>query len=176
MGGVHVNAEDMALNLDLQLVEETSLQILFRLIVGNDAADKVLIPYPQIIGLEFTDAKGIHAEWYTRLLVSARWSGVGLEPLERKPILFRVGPTAVPCPKDNDHSDYYRWSVDLGPGRYAVKYVLAVNDDYFDGDSHYRLEDVRKAATNMSANVWTGKAESNVVNFEFKLPGPNTAH
>ena len=165
----------MALQLELELVEKTSSQILFKLVVGNDESHKVLIPRPEIIGLEFTDAKGVHAEWYTRLLVSARWSGVALEPLERKPILFLVRPTVVPCPNDNDYSDYYRWSVELRPGPYAVKYVLTVNKDYFDGDSHYRLEDVQKAAVNMSAKVWTGKAESNVVNFEFKPPDPANA-
>ena len=46
------------------------------------------------------------------------------------------------------------WAVGIATGRYDVRYSMLVGDDYFDGDSHYRLPDIeREAQTARGSNV-----------------------
>ncbi len=54
-----------------------------------------------------------------------------------------------------------RWCVKLPPGSYTVSFVFRVDKDYFDPDSHWRLDDLKRYATSLDAIAWQGEAVSN---------------
>jgi hypothetical protein len=156
----------MSIELRLGCIGQNPSSIQFRLVVTNREPHRILLPYPEITGLEFADASGVTAQWYTCLLASSTWSGLVLDPEESKTATFSVRPDSVPLPQGGDHSDYYRWSVGLHPGRYTVRYSLLINPEYFDGDSHYRFPDVQKEAAKLGAVAWSGRAQSNAITIE----------
>jgi hypothetical protein len=160
----------MSIELRLECIGQSSSNIQFRLAITSHEPHRILIPYPEITGLQFTDARGIGAQWYTCLLVSASWSGLVLDPGESKVATFSVRPASVPRPRRDDDLDYYRWSVDITAGRYDVRYSMRVDADYFDGDSHYRFPQIEREAQELSARAWTGRAESNAVTIEHTEP------
>jgi hypothetical protein len=128
------------------------------------------MPRPEITGLEFTEVSGVKAQWYTCLLQHSNWAGLVLNPGESNSITFSVRPNSVARPPQNDNSDYHRWSLGVVTGRYAVRYLMSVGPDYFDGDSHYRLSDVQREARQLTAHAWTGNTESNVISIDYREP------
>jgi len=53
--------------------------------------------------------------------------------------------------------------VEFLPGTYAVYFTLEVNRNYHDPHSHREFSDLREAAREQRATVWTGKAVSSTV-------------
>jgi hypothetical protein len=62
---------------------------------------------------------------------------------------------------EDDHSDYYRWCVELPPGEYSVWLRFEVGEDYFCPDSHYHHQDLVREAGAVQAIVWMGQVLSN---------------
>src|SRR5260221_6165285 len=119
----------MTLELRLACIQEAASRIVLRLLVTNHERYRVLIPQPGIIGLQFTDASGAIAEWYTSSLVHANWAGLLLNPVESHVSTFSVRPSSVERPRHNDNSDYYRWCVGIAEGRYNARYAMFVGPD-----------------------------------------------
>jgi hypothetical protein len=156
------------IELHLKCNEQKSDFISFQLRTTNCGGERLLLPQPQIIGLTFIDSNtGKQAEWFTSLLVSSKWAGVALAPKERLDVSFRVRPHSIPRPEEwgttRITSDYFRWSLDLHSGIYAVHYMFTVDRDYFDGDSHWRFPKLEREAAEHSAIPWLGTAKSNVL-------------
>lgn len=160
----------MSLELRLEYIGQTASDIQLRLLVTNQDPDRILIPHPEITGLEFADPTGSTAQWYTSLLVSSNWAGLVLNPGESRATTFSVRPTSLARPQRDNNSHYHRWSLGITAGRYEVRYSILVDANYFDGDSHYRFSDVESEARKLSARAWTGKGVSNVVPFEYTPP------
>jgi hypothetical protein len=151
-------------SLELELLEQAADSLRFRLAVRNCSSVKLLFPYPEIRGLRFGNkASRQESEWYTQLLVSASWAGFTLQPGGIKAIEYRVRPCAVESPAEDDHTDYFRWCVELPAGEYLAWFRFQVDEDYFCGDSHYHYEDLLREAESERAIVWTGEARSNRV-------------
>ena len=160
--GVAMN-HDLALRLEL-LAEAADL-LLFRLAVCNRSAVKLLLPYPEIHGLRFTNKATLReSDWGTCEFVSASWAGFTLSPGEEKAIEYRVRPSSVNLPAEDDDTDYYPWCVDLPDGEYAVWFQIEVGEDYFCPDSHYEYPDLQREAEGEQAVVWTGHVRSNRLN------------
>jgi len=154
------------IELHLKCNEQKPDCISFQLRATNCGEERLLLPQPDITGLTFTDSNtGKRAEWYTSLLVSSRWAGITLAPTEHRDIAFRVRPCTVPRPKEEHMraGEYFRWCVGLRSGIYAVHYLFSVDQDYFDGDSHWRFPQLQREAANQSAIPWLGTAQSNVL-------------
>lgn len=153
------------LSLVLDLLAEEAKSLLFRVLLRNRSAVRLLLPYPEIHNLHFGD-KNTHreCEWYFSVFVDSTWAGFVLAPGEEKAIEYRVRPSSVPRPAENDCSDYYRWCVDLLGGEYLVWFQLEAGEDYFCPDSHYRYADLQREAAAERAVVWTGRARSNTLN------------
>jgi hypothetical protein len=159
------------LSLTLELLEQAPDCFRVRLVFRNRSEAKVLVPYPEIHGLRFANKATMQeSEWYTRLLVSAAWGGFTLEPAEEKVIEYRVRPCDTEGPPEDDHSDYYRWCVDLPYGDYLVWFRFEVGEDYFCPDSHYRYVDLLREAESAQAVVWTGRLISNRLTLSRSLP------
>jgi hypothetical protein len=157
------------IELQLSCNEQKADCISFQLRVTNCSETRLLLPFPEIIGLTFADSKtGKRAEWYTSTLESSSWAGMTLPPTEHRDIVFRVRPCSVPRPQREDtrSGDYRRWCVELHPGVYAVDYLFRVGQDYFDGDSHWNFSDIQLEATKQSATAWLGVAQSNILNIQ----------
>jgi len=169
----------MSIALALECVGQTASQILLKLAITSHEPHRILIPFPQITGLQFTDAKRVDAEWRTHLMIHASWSGLVLNPGESKTVRLSVRPASTPHPTRNDQadSDYRRWAISITAGRYDVRFSMSVDGNYFDGDSHYRLPDVEKEARELEARAWVGEAKSNVITIEHTEPPapPNAA-
>ena len=149
--------------LSLELVEQGSWGYCFRLLARNRSSAKLLLPFPEVIGLQFaTQGSAEEAEWYTSSLVSAGGRSFTLDPAETRFFEWKVRPCSIEQPKLNeDYSDYYRWCVDLRTNEYDVWYQWRVNKKFFDPDSHMRLEDLEYFAAREHAVVWQGEAASN---------------
>src|SRR5437660_1636394 len=105
------------LSLTLKMLEQRSWGFRFGLILRNESAANLLLPYPEIHGLRFANKATMReSEWYTSILQSTDWVGFTLQPGYEKAIDYRVRPCDVPCPFENDFTDYSRWCVDLPPG------------------------------------------------------------
>jgi hypothetical protein len=153
---------DLDLSLTIELLEQNTDCLQFRLLLRNHAGVKLILPVPEIHGLRFCNKATMkESEWYTCLLISSDWAGITLEPGEKKTIDYRVRPCAIDRPAEDDFSDYYRWCVDLPNGEYLVWFRFDVGEDYFCPDSHYRFEDLVREAEEVQAVVWKGKAQSN---------------
>jgi uncharacterized protein (TIGR02996 family) len=151
------------LSLTLELLEQHPTGLRFRLSVHNRSLVELLLPYPEIHGLRFGNkATRQEAGWGTNSLVSASWAGFTLRPSEVRALEYHVRPRAVGEPVEGFAlGDDYRWSVDLPAGEYLVWFQLAVGEDYFCPDSHYRFWDLLREADVKQAVVWTGQARSN---------------
>lgn len=150
------------LSLWLELLDQAPECLRFRLTFCNQSDVKMLFPFPEIHGLRFRNiAAKQESEWYTRLLVSASWAGFTLLPGEEKVIEYRVRPHHIEAPRTDDHSDYYRWCVELPPGEYSVWFRFEVGDGYFCPDSHYRYDDLLREAKEIQAKLWKGQVQSN---------------
>jgi hypothetical protein len=160
----------MSIELRLECSSQNEVMIRFRLSITNHEPDRILIPIPEVTGLQFTDATGTHAEWYTNRFVSALWSGVLLESEESKASTFTVLPRWIERYPDDYDINSYRWVVGITTSRYDVRYTMAVDVDYFDPDSHYGLPQIARKARERSARAWTGEAESNVVSIDYNEP------
>jgi hypothetical protein len=159
------------LSLTLVLLDQAAEGYRFRLVFRNRSEAKVLVPYPEIHGLRFANKATMEeSQWGTRLLVSASWGGFTLKPGEEKAIEYRVRPSDIEGPTDNDHSDYYRWCVELPAGEYLVWFQFEVGEDYFCPDSHYRYIDLLREAESAQAVVWTGRLISNRLTLSRSLP------
>lgn len=152
--------------LSLELLEQATRGFRFRLHSRNQSSLKLFLPFPEVIGLRFAVAGTTQeAEWYTGLLVSAAGGGFTLDPSETRAFEWKVRPCSVersePHEDYSDYSDYYRWCVELRRGEYDVWYRWRVDKDFFDPDSHMRLEDLEYSAAREQAVVWQGEAASN---------------
>lgn len=149
--------------LSLELLEQASWRFRFRLLAVNQSAVKLMLPYPEVIGLRFANADTAReAEWYTSLLVSASGGGFTLDPAESRIFEWKVRPCSVERPDSNEgYFEYYRWCVELSAGEYQVWYQWRVNSEFFDPDSHMRLEDLERLAEREKAVTWQGQAVSN---------------
>jgi hypothetical protein len=153
------------------LLDQAADGFRFRVVFRNRSETRVLVPYPEIHGLRFANTVTMQeSEWYTRLLVSASWGGFALKPSEEKVIEYRVRPCDIKGPTEDDHSDYYRWCVELPPGEYVVWFRLEIGEDYFCPDSHYRYIDLMREAESAQAVVWTGRLISNRLTLSRSLP------
>src|SRR5262245_27059734 len=100
------------LSLRLEVVAQAADRLLFRLHLRNEAAVRLLVPYPEIHGLRFVNKATLaQSEWYTSLFVSAAWGGFTLEPCEERSVEYRARPCDVEAPAEDDGSDYYRWCI-----------------------------------------------------------------
>jgi hypothetical protein len=161
----------MSIALNLECVGQTASQILLKLVITSHEPHRILIPFPQITGLQFTDAQRVDAEWGTYLMVHARWSGLVFNPGESKTVTLSVHPASRPHTTRNKQVDSdYRWAIGITPGRYDVRFSMLVDSNYFDGDSHYRLPHVEKEARELAAQAWVGEAKSNVITIEYTGP------
>jgi hypothetical protein len=152
--------------LSLELLEQASWGFRFRLLALNRSSVNLLLPFPEVIALRFAAANtGEEAVWYTSLLVSAAGGGFTLAPAESRGFEWKVRPCSIERTEPNedysDYSDYYRWCVALRSGEYDVWYRWRVDKDFFDPDSHMRLEDLEYCAAREQAVVWQGEAASN---------------
>jgi hypothetical protein len=162
----------MSIALSLECVGQTASKILLKLVITSHEPHRILIPSPQITGLQFRDAKNVDAEWGTCQMVHASWSGLVLNPEESKTVTFSVRPASTlrSARGDQANLDYRRWAIGITAGRYAVWYSMSVDDNYFDGDSHYRFPDIEKEAREFAASAWAGEAKSNVIAVEHAEP------
>jgi hypothetical protein len=144
--------------LSVRLLDNSEGRYQLALAVRNESANRLLIPWPEIIGFRFQAVGGSKvANWGCSWLQSSSWGGGVLQPGEAREFVFSVvACSATPRPTEDD-----RWCVDLQPGAYDVSYRLQVDADYFDPDSHYRLPQMRREAESHSAEVWLGEAVSN---------------
>jgi hypothetical protein len=152
------------LSLSLDLLEQGAWGYRFRVVVQNRSAVRLLLPFPEIHWLRFANAATEQeSEWYTCLFVSAAGGGFTLEPGTSRPIEWQVRPCDIKRPETNDHSDYYRWCVELPVGEYLAWFRWRVDGEFFDPDSHMQLPDLEYLAEREGAVVWLGQAESNRV-------------
>lgn len=154
------------LSLTLAVLEQASWGFRFRLLARNESAVKLFFPFPEVIGLRFAKVGTTsEAEWYTSLLVSAAGGGFTLSAAESRAFEWRVRPCFVkrsdPSDDYSDYTDYYRWCVELSMGEYQAWYEWQINSEFFDPDSHMRLEDLVYIAAREKAVVWEGHAASN---------------
>jgi hypothetical protein len=146
----------------LELVEQSTSLLKFLLTVENRAGVPLFLPQPNITDIRFEHViEKRRAEWYTSLLVSSSGSGFSLQPAQGRGFEFLVRPNQIVPPRLDEHGDYYRFSIDIRPGEYSSYYHLEVGTDYFDPDSHMRLDDLERMACEERATVWLGNAESN---------------
>lgn len=158
------------LELTLRLIGRPDRYYEFALSILNRSGRTLLLPIPPITDLRFRRvADGEIAGWYTRMLLHCDWVGLVLGPGERRTIPLHAVVQAEPGPDDEggagDGIDD-RWQVDLRPGPYDVSYRLAVDEDYHDGNSHYRIEHVRREAADTGAAAWVGEAISDTIRVE----------
>src|SRR5215831_4702023 len=141
----------MSIELRLDCMEQGPSKVELRLVVENREPHRILLPHPEITGLQFSKVAGANAQWYTRQMVSSDWAGFVLGPGESKAVTFSVRPTSLL----RSGSDYPRWCVDIRPGRYAVRYSMVIDRNYFDGDSHYRFPQVEREARMLGVVAWS---------------------
>jgi hypothetical protein len=160
------------LSLSLELLELRARGLRFRMAMQNRSPIRLFFPFPEIHGLRFASADTMEeSEWYTSLFVSATGGGFTLNPGDSRAIEWRVRPCEVERPESDDHSDYYRWCVDLPAGEYLAWFRWRVDRDFFDPDSHMRLPDLEREAARSGATVWLGEASSNRVAVAWAHPG-----
>ena len=154
---------DERLSLSIRLVKQSPDFLRLRLAIKNRSAAKLLLPFQEIIGLRFRATTTLkEAEWFTHTLLSTSFEGIPLEAGATRRFNFDVWPcdAAERCFGD-DAERRPRWCVALPPGSYSVSFTLRVNEDYFDPDSHWRLDDLKRYATSLGAIAWQGEAVSN---------------
>jgi hypothetical protein len=117
--------------------------------------DRLLLPYPEVTGLEFAKPTGEKlAEWRTRLLVSGEpLDEFVLRPDSRIAFDLKAGINIEP---DTER----RWTVTLPPGRISAQYLL----DAKPGMERWEQR-VRGSRMAASAKPWRGMLRSNVVEF-----------
>ena len=166
------------LTLELQLLGRSPGRYEFALSIRNDSPRRFLLPAPAITGLGFAREPDRQvAEWYTHDFVSAYWNGFALEPSAHREFTFRVvACSARQPPTDEDilagRDDI--WCVHIHPGAYVVTYTLRVDEAYFDADSHWDMQRLRRQAESERAEVWTGEAYSNEIQIVHEWSGPDT--
>jgi hypothetical protein len=136
----------------------------YSLMITNDSSVRLLFPFPEITGLVF-QARGVRqdADWGTSILVSGAGGGHALDPGQSREFNFDVRTSQIERPKEEDLSDYYRWSVALGPRRYDTRFRFGVDSGYFDPVSHWELPELEELAYRENATVWLGQTTSNLV-------------
>lgn len=150
------------LSLALELLGQDPESLLFRVQFRNQSSETLLFPWPEITGIHFGNKGTLReSEWYTALLVQAFWRGFVLVPGGERAFEFRVRPSTIDWPEEDDRSDFYRWCVELPPAEYLVWFQFAVGQAYFCPDSHYRYPDLVREAEARLAEVWTGEVKSN---------------
>lgn len=150
------------ISLQLELIDQGDWGFLFRMTVQNHSHARLFLPFPEIVALEFEHTCTLRKQnWFTSLLVSAAFGGFVLEPERCRSIDWRVRPGDVQQSELNDHSDYYRWCLELPPGEYRVRYLWKVDEDYFDPNSHAKMPQLVEWANFEQAAVWQGQVKSN---------------
>ena len=141
----------------------------FRLTFTNHGDVALLIPFPRVPGLQLTDVESNRVcEWYTHLLVNSSGTATfTLDPAGNRSfdLHARFQDSKIEQP-EHDISDFFRWCTEMTVGRYAVQYRFAVDDDYFDPDSHAGFRHLQQGADEQNASAWTGSIESTPINIE----------
>jgi hypothetical protein len=126
----------------------------FRL-VFRGSKDRLLLPYPEVTGLEFAKPTGEKlAEWMTRFLVS----GEPLDEFVLRPNLRIAFDLKADINIESDSER--RWTVALPKGRICAQYLLDAKPDMERWE--LRVKGSRVPAT---AKPWCGLVKSNVVEF-----------
>ena len=143
--------------------------ISFRLSFSNRGDATILLPVPRITGLQFTDVESKRVcKWYTRLLVNSMTTATFvLDPAANQTfdLHARFHDSEIENSR-RDCSDFFRWYTDMTVGRYAAQCLYAVDENYFDPNSHARLCHLQQDADEQNATAWTGSIASTPINIE----------
>jgi hypothetical protein len=159
-----------AISLLLELTEQNRQGFHLLLHAINTSTDRTFVPNPEITCLRFAPIENPNPlEWYTHLMVSGESGGTVISPGQPCTYSFRVRPCSIePTRTQNENDwDYERWCIRLIQGEYRVWAEWKVNEGYFHPDSHLRIGDMRKMATENDASLWTGTIRSNILNLYY---------
>jgi len=137
----------------------------FTLTLRNSSETRLVLPYPDITDLRFRSCTtGDVSEWYTDSFVSSEGAALVLEASTSR--VFKLDARFQDVNVEmlpHEFSEFQRWCVDLPIGEYTAWYTFVVSDDYFDGDSHWRIGDLEREAAAHDAVVWKGQVFSNAI-------------
>jgi hypothetical protein len=141
---------DATIRITLDFIGPDKQGLRFRVAFDSSRA-RWLLPYPEITGLRFVPTRGGDtAEWTTQYLVSGPKDEFVLNPDDR--IAFDL------VAYINAASEQFRWTIDLPPGEYDVRYVFEVNP----GETRYDYLGKGSRFSDMTP-PWVGMVESNAV-------------
>lgn len=140
--------------LSLEAVDAGQRPPVFRLAFSS-SSERLLLPYPEVTGLQFLDAAGEKvAEWRTAYLSITPLDEFVLRPGDR--IAFDLEtPDKLPPAREHD------WTIQLPPGRMSVRYVYEVEADKKRYD--FLAKGSRFAAI---TKFWGGRVESPMIEFD----------
>ncbi len=142
--------------ISLEFVEGNDSSHTFRL-AFHSSLNRLLLPYPQVTGLYFTDLQDKHiADWTTRLIVSAPLDDFVLSPQSRIAFDLKANINVEP-----DFSSI--WSIHLAKGLTKVKYIYNVEPDL----NRYDFLAKRSRFASMT-KPWSGSLVSNAIQFSVK--------
>ncbi len=140
------------MEISLEHIDDSPTSNMFR-VAFHSAAERCLLPYPNVTGLTFTNALGNKtAEWRTRFLVSEPLDDFVLNPRSRISFDLYAG--------INADSEDHRWVIDLPAGTYDVHFAYRVDrdTDWYD----FLAKRSRFAAM---TPIWRGSIQSNTIRF-----------
>lgn len=150
----NISISQQDLELDLELVSSGAGNPVFRL-AFHSSRDRLLLPYPEVTGLQFLDESGTLAgQWGARYLSSEPLDEFVLRPGDR--IAFDLT-----VPFDGQPTSERKWMLSLASGCFHVRYVYEVEADRRRYD--FLAKQSRFAGI---TRFWGGRVESTVVNFE----------
>lgn len=155
-----------ALKIAIEQLPSTypGLGLTFRLRLQNTWREKLALFFPTIECLRFTEIKRQRQRnWLNAVFVSACEFAFPIEPFASKDFVFECRYVEHFGEIQELDFDFERYMIDLAPGMYDVQYVYSVGYDYYDGDTHTRVEDLAEYATETGAIAWTGEVASNVL-------------
>ena len=145
---------DADFELSLEVVDRDRPHPVFRLSFSS-SSERLLLPYPEVTGLQFLDSAGEKvAEWGSRYISIRPLDEFVLRPRDR--IAFDLEVLDY-LPSDREHD----WTIQLPPGRVNVQYVYEVDADKKRYD--FLAKRSRFAAI---TKFWGGRVESPMIGFD----------
>lgn len=137
----------------------------------NTWRERLALFLPQTDWLRFTDRRsGKPRRWLNGMFVSACEYAFDLDPFGKRDFIIQVR-YADNYPDTTDYDfDFRRYLIDLPSGRFDVRYCYTISDDFSDGDTHTRVEDLTEYASKVHAHPWTGEVVSNQLTIDRDIP------